>query len=325
MNIFTRIIVSTLIILSTSANGQEMGIVTGSETGTYIKIGKDISRLMSQQTNINLTVYPSEGSKSNVADVYERQGVQLAIVQSDVLSSIRSKGKAGNEGLLRIADKVKMVFPLYNEEVHILARNSISSFSDFEGIIVAVGASGSGTNITANFVFEIAGITPGNTIKVGGKEALSMLSNGTIDAMIYVSGYPVKLFESIDNEKVKLLTIIDKSVSEYYPPSTIPANTYPFQVEAVDTVAVKAVLMSYDYRRTHCNNVGLVAKTIYNNFDWLKQNGHSKWKSVDLDFNLSKWEQYSCVKKALETQKTKSPTGPKPSGRSTARDLLDEI
>ena len=44
--------------------------------------------------------------------------------------------------------------------------------------------------------------------------------------------------------------------------------------------------------------------------DWLRENGHPKWKSVDLDFPLKGWEQYDCVKKYL----VKKPQAtPKPS------------
>jgi hypothetical protein len=34
--------------------------------------------------------------------------------------------------------------------------------------------------------------------------------------------------------------------------------------------------------------------------DWLKANGHPKWRSVDLDFPLKGWEQYDCVTRRLE-------------------------
>ncbi|MFZ0724778.1 MAG: TRAP transporter substrate-binding protein, partial [Desulfobacterales bacterium] len=40
-------------------------------------------------------------------------------------------------------------------------------------------------------------------------------------------------------------------------------------------------------------------KYIYDNLDWLIQNGHPKWKTVDLNYPLKGWEQYDCVKKAL--------------------------
>ena len=96
-----------------------------------------------------------------------------------------------------------------------------------------------------------------------------------------------------------LIPITNKSIVEFYPQTTIPANTYSFQQETVNTVAVKAVLVSFNFRRANCEFVGEFSKDIYENLDWLIQNGHSKWTSVDLDYPLKGWEQYDCVKVRL--------------------------
>ena len=64
-------------------------------------------------------------------------------------------------------------------------------------------------------------------------------------------------------------------------------------------MAVKAVLVSFDFRKANCDFVGEFSKHVYENLDWFIQNGHSKWKSVDLDFPLKGWEQYDCVKTRL--------------------------
>ena len=94
-----------------------------------------------------------------------------------------------------------------------------------------------------------------------------------------------------------LVPILNKSVIEFYPAVEIPGDTYRWQPGPVRTVAVKAVLVSYDFRRRDCDVIGKLAQNISNNMTWLRQNGHPKWKSVDLDFPLKGWEQYDCVQK----------------------------
>ena len=130
-------------------------------------------------------------------------------------------------------------------------------------------------------------------------EALAELKAGRIDAMFYVAGYPVKLFAEGVSEAdgLSLVSILNKSITEFYPRAEIPANTYRWQPKAVETVAVKAVLISFDFRRRDCDIVGRFAKTLSDNMDWLIQNGHPKWKAVDLNFPLKGWEQYDCVRK----------------------------
>jgi TRAP transporter TAXI family solute receptor len=217
------IIIASLLLVS-QANATDMGIVTGSTKGTYYKIGHNIASLVSRY-GINLKVMPSNGSLDNVVHVYETRSVQLGIAQSDVLSFIKNKYNGELKG---IAKKIKMVFPLYNEEIHLLATHRINSLSDLDGKRVAVGKTDSGTYLTSKLIFEIAEIEP-KMVKVGGSDALNQLANGQVDAMFYVAGYPVKLFQEFQKEKFHLVPITGKGVMEYYEPSVIPANTYPWQ------------------------------------------------------------------------------------------------
>src|SRR5438046_9302037 len=61
----------------------DMGVMTGSEKGTYYQFGLDIQAL-GKSNGINLSVYPSKGSVENIYAVYHRPGIQVCIVQSHV-------------------------------------------------------------------------------------------------------------------------------------------------------------------------------------------------------------------------------------------------
>jgi TRAP transporter TAXI family solute receptor len=272
-----------------------MGMVTGGPTGTYYQFGLNLERLVDEK-GIKLTVANSKGSVENVFAVYKRPNTQMGIVQSDVLAFV---AKVQTDPVLKkIAKKIKMVFPLYNEEVHLLARSDIKDFDYLEGKRVAIGQEGSGTYLTAKLLFEVSGIKPSSMVTIGSDEALTQLKAGKIDAMFYVAGYPVKLFsEQVSaDDGLALLPILNKSIVEFYPKTEIPANTYTWQTETVPAVAVKSVLVSYDFRADNCQNVGKFADILENNIDWLKENGHPKWNSVDLEYPLKGWEQYDCVK-----------------------------
>lgn len=284
----------------------DMGIVTGSEKGTYYQFGLNLQQLV-RDKNIALNVYTSKGSIENIYAVFQRSGVQLGIVQADVLAFVSRV--ESNPMLQRIAKKTKMVFPLYNEEVHLLGRRDIQDFDDLADKRVAIGREGSGTYLTARLLFKISEVVPKETVLIDTDEALAELKAGHIDAMFYVAGYPVKLFTDgvTDADGFALIQITNKNILEFYPKTQIPAKTYAWQTNPIDTVAVKAVLMSFDYRRADCDNVGRVAELVSKNMDWLTKNGHPKWKAVDLEYPLKGWEQYDCVKKYLK----------KPMGAST--------
>jgi len=292
------LILALLVMAPATVVAQDMGVITGSEKGTYYQFGLDVQKLV-KASGVNLAVHPSRGSVENIFAVYQRPGVQMGIVQSDVLAFV---ARLQNDPILtRIAKKTKMVFPLYNEEVHLIGKRGIAEFDDLAGRRVAVGREGSGTYLTARLLFKLAEVAPGEMVLIDTQEALTELKAGRIDAMFYVAGYPVKLLrEDIkDSDQLAVIPILNKSIVEFYPTAEIPAGTYAWQPAAVHTVAAKAVLISFDYRRRDCASVGKVAQLIATRQEWLQKNGHPKWKAVDLNFPLRGWEQYDCVRKAL--------------------------
>ncbi len=309
------------VVMSGISAAVDLGMMTGSRKGTYFQFGLNMMEMV-KQYGFDLHVYNSNGSVENVYAVYKRPKTQMGIVQSDVLAFVL-KIKT-NATLKHIARKTKMIFPLYNEEVHLFGKNSIQSFDDLEGKTVAIGKEGSGTYLTSRLLFEVSGIRPKAVLPLGTEKALSGIKQGSIDAMFYVAGFPVKLFsENVSqDEGLHLIPILNKSITEFYPVAQIPANTYTWQAEMINTVAVKAVLISFDFRRNNCENVGEFAKIIYDNLDWLKRNGHSKWQSVDFDYPLKGWEQYDCVKKYLHAY----PTGTDETmGKNPLLDAIKEI
>ncbi len=306
-----------------SAEPIQMGIMTGGPKGTYYQFGLNIQQLV-ETNGFELRVDNSNGSVENIYSVYQKPETQLGVVQSDVLAFVSQVQT--NPVLKRIAQKTKMVFPLYNEEIHLLGKKDINDFDYLADKKVAIGKEGSGTYLTAKLLFKVAGFEPAEMVTIGTDEALDQLKEGTIDAMFYVAGYPVKLFSEnvAPEDNLMLIPILNKSILEFYPQVEIPAGTYTWQDMAVITAAVKAVLISYDFRRYHCDTVGRVAKIIYENFDWLKENGHPKWKSVDLNYPLKGWEQYECVKKYLAVARRK-PSRPASGNINPVLDAIKEM
>ena len=299
-----------LMVTASFVSAQDMGIITGSKKGTYYQFGLNLAELVKSR-GIKLRVDDSAGSVQNVFAVYKTSGTPLGIVQSDVLAFV---AKIETDPVLkRIASKTRMVFPLYNEEVHLLANKDITDFDDLADKTVAIGEEGSGIYLTARLLFESSDVKPREMLPVGPVEALALLKQGKIDAMFYVAGFPVKLFaeDVAAADGLALVPITNKSILEFYPSAQIPANTYSWQDQTIQTVAVKAVLISYDFRGGNCENVGKFAKIVNENLEWLRVNGHPKWKSVDLNYSLKGWEQYDCVKKVIQPAQRRAPEKPR--------------
>ncbi|MCU0531188.1 MAG: hypothetical protein MUE76_03735, partial [Syntrophales bacterium] len=119
-----------LIFTASAASAQDMGMVTGSKKGTYYQFGLNMAELVKKQ-GVRLRVDDSQGSVQNVFSVYKAPDTQMGIVQSDVLAFV---AKIQTDPVLqRIATKTKMIFPFYNEEVHLLANADVKDFDDLSG------------------------------------------------------------------------------------------------------------------------------------------------------------------------------------------------
>ena len=300
-----------IIVSAGGAQAQEFekNIMTGGAKGTYIQIGRDIAAL-ANSCGQTLNVNESAGSLENLVAVKKRKNTQFGIVQSDVLEYVQTYARNDPE-LKRSLFGVRIMYPLYNEEVQVLTDRSINSLSDLSGLKVAIGKADSGTFLTATLVLDILRIKDAERLAIGAAEALPMLLSGEIDAVFYVAGAPTKLFSEadIDGTRFHLLNIKDPALLATYTPSKIAGETYAFQSEPVNTVAVKAVLMTYDfeadknsYHKNSCRAVSDFSSMILTNLEGLKQNGHPKWRDVDLAQLPPGWKVGACVKTGMAVE-----------------------
>ena len=142
---------------------------------------------------------------------------------------------------------------LYAETVQLITmKQDIQSVSDLKGRSVSIGAPGSGVFFNAMDVLEGAGLTvddikPQYQSFDDSKEALK---DGQIDAAFIVAGAPTSaITELATTNGVFLIPIegeLQKKIMEMcpcYAPMQIPADTYPGQSGAVDTITIKATLI----------------------------------------------------------------------------------
>lgn len=310
---------AALLALPVQAQEAQLSIMTGAPTGTYIQIGRDLSGLMGQ-CGKSVDVVESAGSLENFLAVRQRPNMQFGIVQNDVLEYMQTF--AGNDpAIARAITGVRIAFPLYDEEVHILARRDIATLDDLAGKRVAIGTENSGTYLTASLILSLSGTEPAEKLLLAPADALPQLKAGQIDAFFYVAGAPASLYAEgdIDGERFHLLPIQDPTLQAVYTPASLPAGTYAFQPDAVELVAVKAVLMTYEYDPSHnayhrssCQGVSDMASLILTRIDSLRTEGHPKWQSVDLTDIPPGWQIGACVNRGISPDYQADCTAPTP-------------
>jgi TRAP-type uncharacterized transport system substrate-binding protein len=125
------------IAMRMSRNGAgRTGLVTGNAFGTYARIAADMASVLDDGDQQRIVPQQGHGSLQNLADLLFMKGVDLAIVQADVLARVRADRSMPNES------SIQYIAKLYDEEVHVLARREIRTLNDLAGQPVNVDVSG---------------------------------------------------------------------------------------------------------------------------------------------------------------------------------------
>ncbi len=319
---FSISLVLCVITMGNAESFPPMGMVTGSSTGTYIQFGKQIANI-GLSVGVEIEVKTSKGSLDNIHRIRSKENAALGIVQSDVLSFINKRSK--DKELQKFVKNLRLIYPFYNEELHLYARKEIKSIKDLQDKRVAIGSEGSGTWLTSKTIFGILGVKPKEYVaSMSYEEAAAAVIAGKLDAMIYVVGKPATLFTKLENVKMRTdlapyfsnthFVPIDQEeiFNQGYVLSKIGPSDYSWCDKEVPTVAVKAVLISYNfskksnyYQKTRCDQLKRLSTAIKNNIDAIKtkideekdkeqKTWHPKWKEVNLDQKISLWQLDTC-------------------------------
>ena len=224
---------------------------TGGESGTYYAFGGVLANYIGQKTNVNVTVVSSGGSAANISDIVLNKTVELATVQSDVMTyAYNGTNSFAESGAL---SDFRVLGGLYAETVQIVTCDpNLTSVADLKGKNVCVGDVGSGTyyntiDVLAAYDMTIDDIKP---IYQSFGDSAESLKDGKIDAAFLCAGAPTTAVTDLATSKpVYLISIDDEHMDKiltdcpWYAALTIPAGTYSGFDQDAKTITVKATLI----------------------------------------------------------------------------------
>lgn len=251
-------------------------IATGPSDGTYFQIAQDIKNLATKD-GVELQVMPTKGSLENI-QLLGAGKIDLAIVQLDALRFVSEilKQQKG----LNLFDSIKVILNLYPEEIHVLSnKNDIQTFYQLEGKRLSVGGEGGGTAITAAVLlamYDIKATVSSETFD----EAMKKMGQGQLDAVMFVGGAPVPFIGKLDN-KVHLLRLpASPALEQIYVRTSLGKSQYNWATTDTETYAVPASIMGVDKKdEKYQGQMQKLVLAILNSADYLRANGHPKWKS----------------------------------------------
>jgi uncharacterized protein len=284
------------------ANKGVIELETTEAAGISICIAEDLATLIDDGATRRVLPVVGRSARQNLFDLIQLRGIDMAILQTDVLDSARQQ-----KTLPDLENSLTYITKLYNEEFHLLAGPGVKRIADLANRQVAVGLRGSGTSTTAERLFDLLKV-PVEMTYDRPDTALDKLRRDEIAAIAFVAGKPVPLFQAIaQNEGWHFVAIpLETSIVNAYIPSSLTADDYPGLVsndQPVDTVAVGTLLavakLAPDSERYR--NVSNFVEIFFTQFSALLEPGHQKkWQETNFSAEVPGWTRFPPARQWLD-------------------------
>jgi TRAP-type uncharacterized transport system substrate-binding protein len=259
-------------------------LMTGAD-GSSTQMAQDLASLVDDGATRRLLPVLGRGALESLVDLKALRGIDMAIVQTDVLENAKQVAAVPN-----LESSITYIAKLHNEELHVLARPEVNSIADLAGKNVEfVG----GAKVTGPAVLGALGI---KTTDLFDDRAVSLnkLKAGEVAAMAYVAAKPTPLFEAFrESGGLHFLAVpMTSALAKSYIPSQLTAEDYPRFIVGttpVDTVAVGTVLVvaNLTTNTERYRNVANFVDAFFTQFPRLQEAPrHPKWGEVNLAAEL---------------------------------------
>jgi uncharacterized protein len=267
---------------------------TGRTAGISVRIAEDLANVIDDGATRRVLPVVGNGALQNISDLDLLHGIDVAILQDDVLNYSRQQNLFPG-----IENRLTYIAKLYNEEFHLLARGDIKTVADLANQKVNVDLRGAGTEITATRLFSLLDV-PIVATNDDQEVALDKLRRGDIAALAFVAGKPAPIFHDLIGENgLHFLSIpLNQAVTAAYVPARLTADDYPALIDAghpIDTIAVGAVLAVANLQPAsdRYRNVVNFVDAFFTGFQSLLEPGHHpKWREVNIAAELPGWRRF---------------------------------
>jgi TRAP transporter TAXI family solute receptor len=233
------------------AAGGQLTIATGGTGGVYYVLGGGLGTVIGDSIpGYSATAQETNASVDNM-QLIASGGADIAFSLADTAADA-VEGREAFEGAAVDACALGLLYDNYTQLVT-SAGSGVASVEGLRGKRVSLGSPGSGTEVIALRILEVAGIDPDADIdrqQLGIDDTVAALRDGTIDAGFWSGGLPTSaLAEYATGGEMVIVptgdtaTGLQEAYGEFYVEGEIPADSYEGQADAVSTVVVPNVLV----------------------------------------------------------------------------------
>ena len=297
-------------------NENTIGLISGSPNSddTYLQMANDLSEVLNDSDSLRILPIVGIGGTRNIRDVRYVKGIDIGLTQVSILNNYRRS----NERMGQTENKIAYISKLFTEEVHLVARNNITSFAQLRGLKVNFDARGSGTSYSMRDIFKALDIEV-QEVSMSQLEAFEKVKSGEIAATVLIAGKPVRSMTKLGPADGLHFVPLPYSSTLFadYLPTRLTHDDYPDIIpvsQPVDTIAVSAVLITYNWQKSNVDRYQRVQRFVDAFFskidDFRKPPRHSKWREVNVAATLPGWPRFEAAQAWLDSQRAAEQPAP---------------
>jgi uncharacterized protein len=291
-----------------------VGIVAGGPEEGALRFVNEIARVIAagQETGPNgelaLRALPivGRGGVHDIRDVLSLPGVDMAITQEPVLTRLQESKELGD-----LKSRIVYVTKLFNEELHVIAREDIRQVSDLTGKPVNLGDHGGSVEHIARDLFRTLGVKV-SEVHLGQDEALDEMRQGRVAATAFLASKPAAIVERLTGDgRFHLIPIPVPGDATLYLPTSLRHEDYPKLLptgEKVETVAVGTVLIAYNWpeKSSRFPLLGNFVDAFFSRLsEFQAASRHPKWQEVNLAATLPGWKRFKPAERWLQSSQAR--------------------
>jgi TRAP-type uncharacterized transport system substrate-binding protein len=291
-------------------NENTVAVISGSPNSddTYLQMAYDLAEVLNDGDNLRVLPIAGIGGPRNIRDVLYLKGIDVGLTQTSILNNFRRS----NERMGQTDNKIVYIAKLFNEEVHLVARSSITSVDQLKGLRVNLDAKGSGTSYSMRDILKTLGIEI-EEVSMSQIEALEKVRSGEIAATVVIAGKPVRSMSLLGRTEGLHFVPLPYPTAFFadYLPATLTHDDYPDLIPAgqsVDTVAVGAVLIARNWPKTNADRYRRIQRFVEIFFpkidEFRKPPRHQKWREVNIAATLPGWPRFEAAQAWIDAHRS---------------------
>ena len=287
--------------------------IMGSQASTsYTQFAQDMQNVLDDLEGNGLRILPilGRGGGQNFLDILFLQGIDLGIVERDVIDSYKAKDP---NLYSNIETRLRYIVKLANSEMHFFARHEIKKLEDLRGKKVSFYKPGSSSEqaikqILGACEIEVEGVYADTDL------GASMLRKGEIVAVGRISGAPHGALTGFTKEDGHFLPLDETTLPAgcydrlmtMYLPALLRHEHYPNVLdegELVPTVANATLLATYNFpeQTERYQTIAKFVRKLFDNIDKFSDGPrHPKWKEVNLAADIPGWTRFAAAQQWID-------------------------